>query len=140
MFQTIILAGNLGRDPEMRFTPGGDGVTSFPVAVNSKYTDKSGEKVEETTWFRISAWGKLAETCNQYLRKGSKVLVEGKLQADKITGNPKVYAKKDGTAGASYEIRAHTVRFLSSKSEDERAADPVKYVAVADEPVPWDDD
>ena len=66
MFQKVILVGNLGRDPEMRYTPGGQAVTNFSVATNRRYTDSSGETRDETVWFRISAWGKQAETCNQY--------------------------------------------------------------------------
>ena len=69
MYQTIIFAGNLGGDPEMRYTPSGQAVTNFSVATNRQYTASDGNQVKETTWFRVSAWGKLAETTNQYLRK-----------------------------------------------------------------------
>jgi single-strand DNA-binding protein len=113
MYQKLILVGNLGKDPEMRYAPNGDAVTSLNVATNRKYTDKGGQKVEETTWFRVSVWGKQAETCNQYLKKGSKVLIEGRLQADKATGGPRVWTRQDGTAGASFEVTAESVRFLS---------------------------
>jgi single-strand DNA-binding protein len=119
MYQKVIIAGNLGKDPEMRYLPGsGDAVASFSVATNRKYTDKSGQKVEETTWFRVSVWGKQAETCNQYLKKGSKVLVEGRLQADKATGGPRLWTRQDGTSGTSFEITAETVRFLSGGRDD----------------------
>jgi len=118
MYQKIIVAGNLGKDPEMRYAPNGDAVTSFSVATSRKYTDKGGNKVEETTWFRVSVWGKQAETCNQYLKKGSKVLVEGRLIADKATGGPKIWTRQDGTAGSSFEITAEGVRFLSSSRDD----------------------
>lgn len=117
MFHTIILIGNLGRDPEMRYTPSGQPVTSFSVASNRSYTGASGEKVDETIWFRITAWGKQAETCNQYLRKGSKVLVEGRLVPDK-NGGPRIWTKQDGTSGASFEVTASTVRFLSGRGEN----------------------
>jgi single-strand DNA-binding protein len=113
MYQKLILVGNLGRDPEMRYAPNGDAVTSLNVATNRKYTDKAGQKIEETTWFRVSVWGKQAETCNQYLKKGSKVLIEGRLQADKTTGGPRIWTKQDGTQGASFEVTAENVRFLS---------------------------
>jgi len=119
MFQTIILAGNLGRDPEMRYTPSGQPVTSFSVATNRQYTNNSGETVKETIWFRISVWGKMAETCNQYLKKGSKVLVEGRLTADAATGGPRIWNAQDGSARASFEVNAQTVRFLSSRGETE---------------------
>ena len=119
MYQTIIIAGNLGRDPEMRYTPSGQAVTNFSVATNRQYTDSDGQLVKETIWFRISAWGKLAETCNQYLRRGSKVLVEGRLNADPQTGSPRIFTRQDGSTGASFEITAGTVRFLSTRQEDE---------------------
>lgn len=116
MFHTVIIAGNVGRDPEMRYTPSGQAVTSFSVASSRSYTNSTGARVEETIWFRISAWGKLAETCNQYLRKGSKVLVEGRLVAD-TNGSPRIWTRQDGTPGTSFEINASTVRFLSSRNE-----------------------
>lgn len=118
MYQKIIIAGNLGKDPEMRYAPSGDAVTSFSVATSNKYTDKSGQKVDETTWFRVSVWGKQAETCNQYLKKGKGVLVEGRLIADKATGSPKIWTRQDGTSGASFEIRAENVRFLGGSRDD----------------------
>ncbi len=112
MYQKIIIIGNLGRDPEMRFSPDGNPVTSFSVATSRKYKD-----VDETTWFRVSVWGKQAESCNQYLRKGSKVLVEGRLYPDSQTGGPRVYQRNDGSWGSSYEITAESVRFMSPRSE-----------------------
>jgi single-strand DNA-binding protein len=117
MFQTIILAGNLGRDPEMRYTPSGQAVTSFSVATNRQWTNNNGETIKETIWFRVSAWGKMAETCNQYLKKGSKVLVEGRLTADAGTGGPRVWTGQDGQPRASFEVSAQTVRFLSYRGE-----------------------
>ncbi|MBN2388453.1 MAG: single-stranded DNA-binding protein [Anaerolineales bacterium] len=119
MYHTIIIVGNLGRDPEMRYTPSGQAVTSFSVATNRQYTNNNGETIKETTWFRISAWGKQAETCNQYLKKGSKVLVEGRLTSDSATGGPRLWTGQDGQARASYEVNAQTVRFLSSRGEVE---------------------
>jgi single-strand DNA-binding protein len=121
MYQTIIIVGNVGRDPEMRYTPSGQAVTSFSVATNRQYTNNSGETVKETIWFRVSAWGKTGETVNQYLKKGSKVLVEGRLTADPATGGPRVWTAQDGSTRASFEVSAQTVRFLSSRSE---AAEP----------------
>ena len=118
MYQTIIIVGNLGRDPEMRFTPTGQAVTNFSVATNRQYTASDGTTVKETAWFRISVWGKTAETCNQYLRKGSRVLVEGRLIPDPKTGGPRIWEGQNGPA-ASFEVSANTVRFLSSRGEDE---------------------
>ena len=122
MYHKIILVGNLGRDPEMRYTPSGQTVTSFSVAVDDSYTGNNGEKVKRTLWIRVSAWGKLAETCNNYLEKGKKVLVEGTLTPDQDTGGPRVWSKQDGTPSAAYEVRASTVRFLSGKGEGTEAS------------------
>jgi single-strand DNA-binding protein len=122
MFHTIIIVGNLGKDPEMRYMPSGQAVTSFSVATSRKYTSSNGEQVNETIWFRVSAWGKQAEVCNQYLKKGSKVLVEGRLTPDKNTGGPRIWQKQDGTSGASFEVTAQTVRFLSSRGESDSGA------------------
>ena len=112
MYQKIIIIGYLGRDPEMRYTPDGNPVTTFSMASSNRFGDR-----DETTWFRITVWGKQAETTNQYLRKGKRVLVEGRLKPDS-SGNPTVFQRKDGTYGASYEVTASTVRFLDPKSED----------------------
>lgn len=117
-FHTIILVGNLGRDPEMRYTPSGQAVTSFSVASNRQYTGSNGQPVKEVIWFRVTAWGKLAETCNNYLHKGSKVLVEGRLIPGE-NGGPRTFTRQDGTTSASFEINANTVRFLSARGEGE---------------------
>lgn len=119
-YQKIVIVGNLGRDPEMRYTPTGQGVTNFSVATNRQYTASSGEKVKETTWFRVSAWGRQAEICNQYLKSGSKVLIEGRLNPDKETGNPRVFQRNDGSSGASYEIMSERVVFLDTRGDQDR--------------------
>jgi single-strand DNA-binding protein len=118
MYQKIILVGNLGRDPEMRYMADGTAVTSFSIAVNRKWTDRaSGQPRDETTWFRINVWGKQAEAVNQYLAKGRQVLVEGQLQSDPQTGGPKLFTRQDGTVGSSFEVRADTVRFIGTKGD-----------------------
>ncbi|MGE5224987.1 MAG: single-stranded DNA-binding protein, partial [Omnitrophica WOR_2 bacterium] len=81
--------------------------------------DSNGQQVKETIWFRVSVWGKQAETCNQYLKKGNKVLVEGRLVPDNSTGGPRIWNRQDGTAAASFEVSALTVRFLTSRGESE---------------------
>jgi single-strand DNA-binding protein len=133
MYHTIIIVGNLGRDPEMRYTPAGQAVTNFSVATSRQYTGSDGNQVKETVWFRISAWGKQAETCNQYLRKGSKVLVEGRLTPDPATGGPRLWQRQDGTTSASFEVSASTVRFLSSRGEEE-ASYPAGEAHMVSEP------
>jgi len=140
MFQTVIIVGNLGRDPEMRYTPSGQPVTSFSVATNRQYTNNAGETIKETIWFRVSAWGKQAETCNQYLKKGSKVLIEGRLTADPNTGGPRIWTGQDGNPRASFEVTAGAVRFLTPRGEAGEA--PVGdegggFVAAEDENIPF---
>lgn len=110
MYQKIVLVGNLGAEPQMRYTPSGAPVTSFSVATSRKWTDANGEKQEKTTWHRVTAWRKLAETCAQYLKKGSKVLVEGEVEASAFTD-------RDGNARASLEVTATVVRFLGGKED-----------------------
>ena len=117
MYNKIILVGNLGRDPEMRYSPSGTAVTNFSMATSEKWADQQGQTQERTLWWRVSVWGKQAENCNQYLKKGSKVLVEGRMNGDSKTGGPKIYTRQDGTAGANFEVTAATVKFLSTRSE-----------------------
>lgn len=118
MYQKIIIVGNLGRDPEMRYMPDGRAVTSFNVASTSRWTDKAtGQPKEETTWFRVTFWGRQAETANQYLNKGSKVLIEGRIKPDPGTGGPRIYTRQDGTVGASFEVTGDDLRFLTPKGE-----------------------
>lgn len=116
MYQKIVFVGNLGRDPEMRYTPGGTAVTNLNVATNRTYTDNSGEQIKETVWFRVSVWGKQAESVHQYLRKGRQVLVEGRLTGDE-NGNPRIWNRKDGSPAASFEVSAISVRFLGGRGD-----------------------
>lgn len=120
MYHRIIICGNLGSDPIMKYTPDGTQVTSFSMATSRKVKDKS-----ETAWFRVSVWGAQAESCATYLHKGSKVLVEGRLQSDD-GGNPRTYQRKDGSWAASFEVRADSVRFMDSKS-DSVSSDDVAF-------------
>jgi single-strand DNA-binding protein len=120
----------------MRYTPNGTAVTTFPVATSRRWTDASGQLKEETAWFRVSVFGKQAEICNQYLAKGRKVLVEGELAVDEKTGGPRVYTRKDGTAGASFEVRGSTVRFLTPKGEGEGGSSSGSAAGSGVSPIP----
>ncbi len=113
MYHTIIIVGNVGKDAEMRFTPSGQAVTNFNVATSHEYTNSGGEQIKETVWFRVATWGKQAEVCNQYVKKGMKVLVEGRLTPEK-NGNPRVWTNNKGESVANYEVNASVVRFLSN--------------------------
>jgi single-strand DNA-binding protein len=117
MYQKLIIVGNLGRDPEMRYTPDGTPVTTFSVATNRRWTNTDGSPGEETVWFRVSAWRRLAETCNQYLSKGRQVLIEGDLRPDPATGGPRVWVGSDGVTRASFEVTARAVKFLGGRGE-----------------------
>lgn len=140
MYQKIIIVGNLGNDPEMRYLPSGMAVTNFSVGTSRKWKDeKTGQPAEETTWFRVSVWGKQAETANQYLAKGRKVLVEGRLVPDGQTGSPRTFTRKDGTTGASFEIHCESLKFLSGREEGGEGRQETAVVAVAslDEDIPF---
>ncbi len=107
----IMVIGNVGTDPDMRYTPSGSAVTSFRLATNRRYTMSSGEQREETEWFRVTAWNRLAEQCNQYVTKGMRVYAEGRLKSDSWTGN-------DGQTRFTNEIIANQVVFLDGRSQD----------------------
>ena len=101
----VILVGNLGSDPEMRYTPNGKAVTSFRMATSHRYTTSAGESKEVTDWFRVTVWGKQAEQCNQFLSKGRRVYVDGRFHARSWEG-------QDGQTRTSLEVTADCVRFL----------------------------
>lgn len=119
MYQKLIIVGNLGRDPEMRYTPSGQAVTNFSVATSRKWTSNDGHQQEETIWIRVSTWGRLAETCNQYLSKGKQVMCEGRLTIDKESGGPRVWQDQEGNWRASYEMTAFEVKFLGQRGDSE---------------------
>lgn len=116
----IIVIGHLGRDPEMRYTPSGQSVTSFSIASSRKYTT-GGEQREETDWFNVSAWGRLADTCNQYLTKGQQVYVEGRLHLRSYDG-------RDGQTRWVNEITLTDMQLLARSS------------GTGGEPAPYDSD
>jgi len=129
MYQSIILIGNLGNDPEMRLTPSGKQVTSFSLAVNKTWT-KDGVKQDKTVWFRITTWDKLAEISATYLKKGSKVMVLGEVE------DARAFTDKAGNNRASLEVTAKEVKFLDGKADGDATA-----VSVAPEedydPIPF---
>ena len=119
MYQKLTIVGNVGRDPEMKYLPDGTAVTSFSMATNRSWNDsRTGERVKETTWFRISVFGRRAEVANEYIKKGSKLLVDGRLSVDKNTGGPRVWTAQDGTVRASFEVRADDFAFLGGRDDN----------------------
>jgi single-strand DNA-binding protein len=111
----VILVGNLGRDPEVRYMPSGDALASFSIATTHSYNDKSGQKVEQTEWHRISMFGKQAEVAGQYLKKGSSVYIEGRLQTRKWTD-------KEGQERQTTEVVADRMQMLGSRPNQESAS------------------
>jgi single-strand DNA-binding protein len=109
MLNKIILIGNLGRDPDMNYTPNGKAITKFTMAVNRRSRDReTGERKDETTWFSVVAWDQLAETCNNYLHKGSKVYIEGRMGSRK-------YTDKDGVERTVWDVTAENMEMLDPK-------------------------
>ena len=106
----VILVGNLGRDPEMRYLPSGEAVANLAIATTDKYKDKSGQMVESTEWHKVSFFGRTAEVCGQYLSKGSQVYVEGSIRTRKYTDN-------EGVEKYSTEIRGERMQMLGGKTE-----------------------
>ena len=116
MVNKVIIVGNLGKDPEVRFTPSGRAVCKFPVATSERWTDQQGQKQERTEWHNIVVWGKQAETCGQYLAKGRQVFVEGSIHT-------RSYDDKDGNKRYITEITARDVRFLGGGGGASRSQD-----------------
>jgi single-strand DNA-binding protein len=111
--QTIAL-GNLGKDPELRYTQSGQAVCGFSLAVSERWTDReTQERKERTTWYNVSVWGPQAETCNTYLKKGRQVLVIGTVEA-------RPYTDRSGQAAASLDLRARDVRFIGGGRDDQQ--------------------
>ena len=113
MKQILILVGNLGNDPEITEIRDDYHVTNFSLATNRKWKNRDGEQQTETVWFRVSVFGGQAIPCEKYLSKGRQVMVEGRLKVDPETGGPRVFERSDGTTGASFEVTANSVTFLS---------------------------
>jgi len=108
----VILLGNLGRDPETRYTTGGDAVTNLNIATSEQWKDKSGEKQERTEWHNITAWGKLGEICGQYLKKGKLVYIEGSIRTDSWDD------KETGVKKYRTEIVANTMKMLDRRGDE----------------------
>ncbi len=116
MLNKIMLIGNLGKDPEMNYTQSGTALTKFSLAVSRSYKTSSGEKRDETEWFNIVVWDKLAETCNQYLHKGSKVYIEGRVSQRK-------YTDRNGVERYAFDVIASDMEMLTPKSASSGSSD-----------------
>ena len=117
MYEQLTIVGNLGRDPEMRYTPTDKAVTNFSVAVNTRWTNSNGEPGERVTWYKVACWGKLAEITNQYLAKGRKVMVvASRIEAE-------AYIDKEGEPRAALKLTADAVKFLDANGDAEPVAE-----------------
>jgi len=128
-----ILVGNLGTDPELRYTPSGKAVANFSLATNEQWTNKDGEKEERTEWHRIVAWGRLGEICGEYLGKGSQVYIEGKIQT-------RPWEDRDGNKRYTTEIIAQTMQMLGGISKKEGEASSPEERHPVEEPISIPDD
>ena len=126
----MLVIGNVGANPEMRYTASGKSVTSFTVASSEKYTKANGEKVEETVWFTVTCWDKLAENVNKYTHKGMLLYVEGHIKLDEWEG-------QDGKSRAKMTITATRVVFLSSKRDNTRESSKPAPPPDDDDDMPW---
>ena len=138
-FNKIILVGNLGRDPELRYTPQGTPVCSFTVATNEKRKDRAGEMQDVTTWFRVTLWGRQAETASQYLTKGRPVYIEGRLRLEE-------YTDKDGNKRQSLEVNASDLQFIGGRGDEPHVsaspkssspAQPSREPELSDDDIPF---
>ncbi len=128
-FNKVFLMGNLTRDPELRYIPSGQAVTTFTIAVNRVYLSQAGEKKEEVSFLKVVVWGKRAEVCNEYLKKGSPVFVEGRLQT-------RSWDAPDGTKRSAVEVVAQSVQFLSrGGGQGSQAPKTAEVAAAADESI-----
>ena len=123
----VILIGNLGRDPEVRYLPSGDAVANLSVATTEKWKDKNGEQQEQTEWHRVAFFGRQAEICGEYLRKGSQVYIEGRLQTRKWTD-------KDGNERYTTEIRGDRMQMLGGRASGAGSEPPARDSAREPEP------
>lgn len=131
-FNKVILVGNLGRDPELRYTPQGTPVCSFTMATNERRKDKAGEMQDQTTWFRVTLWGRQAETASQYLTKGRQVYIEGRLRVEE-------YTDRDGKPRHSLEVNATDMQFIGGRG-DEAVATRTPAAEAAERPEMAEDD
>jgi single-strand DNA-binding protein len=124
-----ILLGNLGRDPEMRYSASGDAIASFSIATTETWKDKGGQKQEKTEWHRITAFGKLAEIAGEYLKKGSSVYVEGRIQSNE-------YTDKEGVEKVSYGVVIDKLQMLGGKQTESEARQPAQTKPQSNEQKP----
>jgi single-strand DNA-binding protein len=132
-FNKVILVGNLGRDPELRYTPQGTPVCSFTMATNERRKDKTGEMQDQVTWFKVTLWGRQAETASQYLTKGRPVYIEGRLRVEEWTD-------RDGKPRHTLEVNATDMQFIGGARSEEQPAEKAAAVPPATEQADFPED
>lgn len=121
MYQNLTVLGAVGRNAEIRFLPSGQQMAVFSLAASRVRSGRDGgDPIKETTWYQVTAFGKLAEFCVKYVEKGARVLVTGRLRPDPVTGGPRIWTKKDGKIGASFEVVAESLRLLDWPDREAR--------------------
>ena len=135
---TIIITGRVGRDPQLRYTPNGTPVANFSVADNRRWKDGDGNVRDETIWFQVSTFGRLAEVCAEHLTKGRLVAVRGRLRPDE-EGNPRIWRGSDNLVRASFEVTADAVEFLGGRGEarTEEPEDQEEIPFAEEEEIPF---
>lgn len=131
MYQQITIVGNVGQDPEMRYTADGTPVTSFSVAVNKTWKDPQGNQQSKVTWFRVTTWRNLAESCHRYLSKGRAVLITGEMN------EPRPWQSRDGEWRANLELTAIMVKFLGRKDDTGGEHTEYTHSETPDEEIPF---
>lgn len=140
-FNKVTIVGNLGRDPELRYTPQGTPVCSFTIATNERRKDRGGESQDVTTWFRVTLWGRQAETASQYLTKGKPVYIEGRLRVEE-------WSDRDGKQRYTLEVNATDMQFIGGRSDEQMSssrsdsgasagAGPAEPPDIADDDIPF---
>lgn len=132
-FNKIIMVGNLGREPELRYTPQGTPVCSFTLATNEKRKDRSGELQDLTTWFKVTLWGRQAETASRYLSKGKPVYIEGRLRMEE-------YTDREGNKRQSLEVTASDMHFIGGNRDEGSSRPATTRERPAGDSDPTDDD
>ena len=132
-FNKVILVGNLGRDPELRYTPQGTPVCSFTMATNERRKDKTGEMQDQVTWFKVTLWGRQAETASQYLTKGRPVYIEGRLRVEEWTD-------RDGKPRHTLEVNATDMQFIGGARSEEQPAEKAAAAPAATQQADFPED
>ena len=129
-YNRVILIGNIGRDPELRYTPNGQAVANFTLATNEVWIDKNNERQQRTEWHRIVAWSKLAEIASEYMSKGKQVFVEGRLRT-------RTWQDRNGNSRTTTEIWANTLIILGRKGEEVPAEEQPPAEEITDDDIPF---